>query len=206
MAVTVTLVLLLTLGAVNNPLLETDPALADHVTAVLVVPCTAAVNCCVAPDPTLMLVGETATVIAGAAGVTVTEALACLVTSAAHVAVTVTLVLLLTDGAVNSPPLEIEPAVADQVTAEFQMPRTDAVNCCVLADITVALVGETVTLMVVPVDAEMIMCACSFVEAPRESEALTQKYFDTAAVGVPVTAPVLPLRARPAGNAPSTTL
>ena len=44
-AVTVTLVLLLTLGAVKSPLLEIVPAEADHVTAVLLVPCTAAENC-----------------------------------------------------------------------------------------------------------------------------------------------------------------
>lgn len=44
-AVTVTLVLLETLGAVNMPPLETVPELADHVTAVLLVPCTRAVNC-----------------------------------------------------------------------------------------------------------------------------------------------------------------
>ena len=37
-AVTVTLVLLLTFGAVNIPALETEPDDADHVTAVLLVP------------------------------------------------------------------------------------------------------------------------------------------------------------------------
>jgi hypothetical protein len=118
-AVTVTVVLLLTVGAVNNPPLEIEPAVADQVTAVLVVPWTVAVNCCVLPDPTLALVGETATVIAG---VTVTDALAFLVVSAALVAVTVTLVLLLTEGAVNSPLLETEPAVADQVTDVLVVP------------------------------------------------------------------------------------
>ena len=44
-AVTVTLVLLVTLGAVNRPPVEIVPALADQVTAVLLVPCTVAVNC-----------------------------------------------------------------------------------------------------------------------------------------------------------------
>ena len=44
-AVTVTLVLLLTLGAVNIPTLETEPAEADQVTAVLLVPWTVAENC-----------------------------------------------------------------------------------------------------------------------------------------------------------------
>ena len=37
-AVTVTLELLVTLGAVNNPPVETDPDEADQVTAVLLVP------------------------------------------------------------------------------------------------------------------------------------------------------------------------
>ena len=44
-AVTVTLVAALTVGAVKRPLLETVPADADQVTAVLVVPSTLAVNC-----------------------------------------------------------------------------------------------------------------------------------------------------------------
>ena len=44
-AVTVTLVAALTVGAVKRPVLETVPADADQVTAVLVVPCTLAVNC-----------------------------------------------------------------------------------------------------------------------------------------------------------------
>jgi hypothetical protein len=72
-----------------------------------------------------------------------------------------------------------------------------------LADPTVALVGEILTLM--PLPGEIVMCTCSFAEAPRESEAFTHKYFDTAAVGVPVTAPVVPLRVRPLGSAPSIT-
>jgi hypothetical protein len=45
MAVTVTLVGLVTLGAVNMPPLETVPEVADHVTVVLLVPCTQAANC-----------------------------------------------------------------------------------------------------------------------------------------------------------------
>ena len=44
-AVTVAFELLVTVGAVNMPPLETDPAEADQVTAVLLVPCTAAENC-----------------------------------------------------------------------------------------------------------------------------------------------------------------
>ena len=44
-AVTVTFVLLVTLGAVNNPLLETVPALELQVTPVLVEPFTVELNC-----------------------------------------------------------------------------------------------------------------------------------------------------------------
>ena len=44
-AVTVTAERVCTTGAVNNPVLEIEPALADQVTAVLLVPVTLAVNC-----------------------------------------------------------------------------------------------------------------------------------------------------------------
>ena len=60
-------------------------------------------------------------------------------------AVTVTVVLALTVGAVNSPELEIDPAVADQVTAVLVEPVTVAVNCWVPAEATEALVGEIET-------------------------------------------------------------
>jgi hypothetical protein len=50
------------------------PPVADHVTAVLVVPVTVAVNCCVAPPKTVALAGETLTVTTGAVTVTVAEA------------------------------------------------------------------------------------------------------------------------------------
>jgi len=57
--------------------LETVPPVADHVTAVFVVPVTVAVNCFVAPYCRLAVVGETLTLTAGAA-VTVTVAVALL--------------------------------------------------------------------------------------------------------------------------------
>jgi hypothetical protein len=44
-ALTVTLVLLVTIGAVKKPVLEIVPELADQDTAVLLVPCTVAENC-----------------------------------------------------------------------------------------------------------------------------------------------------------------
>jgi hypothetical protein len=127
-AVTLTFTLLETVGAVNIPLLEMVPALADHVTAVLLVPCTAAANCCVLPEPTVTMAGETATLIVGDA-LTVITALAFLVVSAMLVAVTVTLVLLVTFGAVKRPLLEMLPPVADQETAVLVVPETWVVNC-----------------------------------------------------------------------------
>jgi hypothetical protein len=56
------------------------------------------------------------------AGLTETLALAFFVESAALVAVMVTLVLVETLGAVNIPPDEIEPALADQLTDVLVVP------------------------------------------------------------------------------------
>lgn len=74
-------------GAVNKPEEETVPALADHVTAVLVVPVTVARNCCVASVIKPTVLGEIDTLIGAAT--TVTVATAVFVVSAALVAVTV---------------------------------------------------------------------------------------------------------------------
>jgi len=145
-AVTVAVALLVTVGAVYIPLLEMLPVVADHITVVLLVPCTVAPNCCVFPEARLELVGEILTLTAVDV-VTDTVELAFLVVSAALVAVTVTFVLLLTVGAVNNPLLEIEPAVADHVTVVLLVSCTTAANCCVLPDDTVALVGEIAKLM-----------------------------------------------------------
>ena len=57
-AVMVTEVVLVTLGAVKAPLLEIVPALADQVTAVSAVPLMRAVNCCCACDARVVLTGE----------------------------------------------------------------------------------------------------------------------------------------------------
>ena len=62
-AVMVTLLLLVTVGGVNRPELDIIPALADQLTAVLLVPWTVAENCWVPPEATLALVGERTTVI-----------------------------------------------------------------------------------------------------------------------------------------------
>ena len=57
-AVMVTEVLLVTLGAVKAPLLEIVPALADQVTDVFAVPLMLAVNCCCPFEAMVALLGE----------------------------------------------------------------------------------------------------------------------------------------------------
>jgi hypothetical protein len=49
------------------------------------------------------------------------------------------------------------PAVVDHLTAVLVVPLMDAVNCCVIPEYAVAVVGEivTVTLMGLPAKAEM---------------------------------------------------
>jgi hypothetical protein len=100
-AVTVALVPLVTLGAVNMPPLETAPEVADHVTAVLLVPCTTAVNCWLLPDVKAAALGETVTLMLDSEAFTVTLACALFVVSAELVAVTVTVVALDTVGAMK---------------------------------------------------------------------------------------------------------
>ncbi len=74
-------------GAVYRPVDETVPPVANQVTAVLVVPVTVAVNCCVPPVVSEEDVGEMVTATVGV--VTVTVADADLVVSAALVPFTV---------------------------------------------------------------------------------------------------------------------
>ena len=74
-----------------------------------------------------------------------TVALADFEVDATLIAVTVTVVVVDTTGAVNKPVLEIVPALADQVTAWFEVLATVAVNCCVPPEALVTKVGETET-------------------------------------------------------------
>ena len=144
-AVTVTVVDDVTVGAVNMPLLDIVPMLADQVTLVFEVLLTVAVNCWVPADSTVVEFGETVTLTA-AGGLMVSEEWADLVVSATLVAVTVALVDEVTLGAVNSPLLEMVPPLAVQVTAVFEVLLTVAVNCWVPPEIRVDEVGETATL------------------------------------------------------------
>jgi hypothetical protein len=115
------------------------PPVADHVTAVLLVPLTVAENCWVPPVKSEAEVGlmpiETS--------VTVTVADADLVVSATLVAVTVNVPAVF--GAVYRPVDETVPPVVDHVTAVLLLPVTVAVNCCVRPVKSEAVVGLMLT-------------------------------------------------------------
>jgi hypothetical protein len=111
-------------GAVNRPVAVIVPALACHVTAVLLVPVTVAVNCVAAESAEFAEGGDTLTDIAGGGDVTsVTIACADLVVSATLVAIMVTVGLGgITAGAVYKPDVLIIPALACHVTAVLLVP------------------------------------------------------------------------------------
>jgi len=75
----------------------------------------------------------------------VTVADADLVGSATLVAVTENVVVLDTVGAVKRPPDVTVPPLAVQLAAVLLLPVTVSVNCLVPPELTVAVVGETVT-------------------------------------------------------------
>lgn len=112
-AVTVTMVLTSTAGAVNTPWLEMLPRVVDQVTAGSLAFSATPVNCRVSDAVTLALLGVTVTLIGG---ITVTIAVADFVGSSTLVALTRTVVVTVTFGEVNMPPPEIAPWVADHVT------------------------------------------------------------------------------------------
>jgi len=115
----------------------------------LELPLTEALNCLVCPALSETEVGLTATVtVTVAVGVRETVACADLVGSAELVAVTVTFccdVTLL--GAVYRPLCETEPTAGetDQVTAVFELPLTEALNCWVCPALSDADAGLTLT-------------------------------------------------------------
>jgi hypothetical protein len=147
-AVTVTVCWLATAGgAVYRPELPMVPVagLRLHVTVVLAVFVTMAVNCCVCEGERVAVKGVTLTV-TGGANVTVAEAV--LVLSAALVAVTVTVCWLAIDaGAVYSPVPSTVPVLGFrlQVTVVLAEPVTVAVNCWVWDADKAAVAGVTLT-------------------------------------------------------------
>ena len=140
-------------GAVYSPELEMVPTLelSDHVTAVLDVPATVAVNCWVCESFSAAVPGVTdiETVLVG---FNVTVAVADFDASTTLTAVTVTVCwAAMLAGAVYSPALLIEPAfgVSAQVTALLpDPPVTVAVNCVVWFAASEDVAGVTVTLTV----------------------------------------------------------
>jgi hypothetical protein len=206
-AVTFTLVVEATLGAVNKPVGEIVPFELDQVTAGFEALLTVAENCCVPAEATVADVGfiETETE-AGATGSTETDACALFEGSATLVAMTITLVVEVTVGAVNMPSGETFPLEADQVTAVFEVLLTLAENCCQPPEGTVELVGETLTLTLpelrplLPTFNEMV----ASLRSPRgRSVTRTRKLKDPALWGVPITAPLF-VNDNPWGKSPLT--
>lgn len=156
----------------------------------------------------------------GVAGLTVAVAEDCAWGLAVLVAVIITAVLLETLGAVNSPLLEMVPALADQVTPVLEDPLMLAVNSFWACDVTLAVAGKTVT--VVPerlaattirpepeLDADVVPTRFS-VPGSRvlifsfgvTSETLRVKLNVPAAAGMPVMEPVAELSRNPGGRLP----
>ena len=126
------------------PVPETAPAETDHVTAVFDVLLTWAEKLVVPPGAMVAVMGVIETVTPEVVA-TVTVADADFVVSAALVAFTVYIPAVL--GAVYNPELETIPALADQVTAVFQLPETDAANWTCPPGITVGALGVTETVI-----------------------------------------------------------
>jgi len=112
------------LGAVYRPLDETLPPVPDQMAAVLFVPLTVAVNCCV---PLVRSDADAGEIETETEAVTVTAADANTVSWAVLVAVTTKLPALL--GAVYKPPEVMLPPLADHATPLLAWPPTVAVNC-----------------------------------------------------------------------------
>ena len=203
-AVTVAVVAELTPGAVNMPLLEIVPPVAVQVTAVFEVFLTVAVNCWLPAESRLDEVGETAT-LTTADGFTVTVDREYLVGSATLVAVTVAVAVVVTLRAVNNPLLEIVPPSAVQVTAVFEVLVTVTENCCVPADGTLAVLGDTMTLTPeLPLPPTVMDTIPSPRSAFGKSEIDTRKLKDPAVVGVPATVPFVVFKYSPGGMMPRT--
>jgi hypothetical protein len=140
-------------GAVYKPLPDSVPiaGFIDHVTLVLLLPVTAAVNCCALEAFRVAAAGLifNATVVCGS---NVTTALATFVGSATLVAVTVTMCVRSIAAAVYKPLAEIVPnaGLIDHVTLVLLLPLTAAVNCCVLGAARVAIGGFILTTTELP--------------------------------------------------------
>jgi len=154
-AVTITGMFPLTIGAVKRPDDEICPAFALHVTSELKlpVPDTDAEHWLVCPD--WIVEGEhvTVTEVIVPDGFTVTVVMPDFELSCVETAVTVTVVVEDTVGAVNRPDEEIEPVLAVHVTPELKLPVpvTDAEHWLVWPDWMVDGEHATVTEVIVGV-------------------------------------------------------
>jgi hypothetical protein len=148
-------------GAVKRPLAVIVPPVADQVTDLSVtVPCTFAVNCCVAPVRMDGAAGEIEMELTtgGAGALTVMMAVADLVVSATLVAVIVAVPEVA--AAVKSPDALIVPDEVFHVTDLLAaLPCTAAVSCSVAAVFTEPLAGETETEDTAGAAAEMVTVA-----------------------------------------------
>jgi hypothetical protein len=147
------------------------PFVANQVTPFRLLLVTVALKACVSSEFTVALVGLIDTLIRG---VTVTRAVADLVGSATLVAVTETIKSVFTVDALNKPALEIDPLVADQVTAILSVLVTVAVNCWVWADSTLAAFGE------IDILTGRVVALAGFVPTPIKAQHITTRSFKRA--------------------------
>jgi hypothetical protein len=109
---------------------------------------------------------------------TVTETAALLVGFDARVAVTVIDVAVLTVGALNKPPVEIDPALALQITEVSALFVIVALNCNFAPDETIALSGEIVGIEFAPLGGcgpELGGCAPEMEEQPAVASTSTMR-------------------------------
>lgn len=164
----------------------------------------------------------------GATGDTVAVAVARKLVLAALMAVMVTAVVVVTLPGVNTPVLEIRPALADQVTAVFAVPLTLAVKSCCPFEGMFVLRGEsemvmaglgtlggagvggvpellletTISSEVEPDCAETDLSPLCSKAGDGLSDTKSTDLYVPAIIGVPVIEPVAPLRIRPGGKLP----
>lgn len=136
---------------------------------------------------------------------TLTFAEAFFVGSATLVAVMVNEVGLLTLGAVSTPVLDIDPADVDQVTAVLLVPETVATNDWEAPDWTLAVCGETATLIPPPVGPDCTDKPKVLETDPSCGRSVTRtvKIKEPAAEGTPEITPVLGFKLNPAGSWPA---
>jgi hypothetical protein len=128
--------------------------------------------------------------------------LACTDGLAALLAVTVIDFAMVLAGAVNKPPAEMLPALADQVTAVLLVLVTTAVNCTLPPAVTDGSAGEICTLTVLTVEVIVTVYVRDAVEPEGLLVTVIVNVKVDALVGTPEMLPVSGLRTSPVGNSP----